>query len=258
MLKINLKIASTATTLGSIASLIGVTPVSAAAPCISAGEVDAKIAESVLLNDSVIESSALVDAAIARLRSAKTKETAARNALQAITSGSAAGSVKSAKSAYAKARTARIAAQTRLANVRKQLEAINLAVRANAEKEFLSYVCVDIRLLGLAANSGNGTVTVSWRNVEAATRYVLKRDGITLANTTGTTFVDTRAGNGIEHEYQLFALSQSAPEDAETQVSPTEFSNHTLLTSDAVVGAGTLPSPTSLTASSTATSVALM
>ena len=258
MLRINYKLASSATTIGSLASLLGVAPVSAAAPCISPSDVETKISEALVLNESVMTSSTTVDAAVVRLRNAKAKEAASLKTIQSIMSGTATGSLKTARANYAKARTARIAAQTRLSNARKQLEAINLSVRASLEAEYTSYVCIDSRLLGLAASSGNGTVTVSWRSVEGATRYVLKRDGITLANTTGTNFVDTRSSNGIEHEYEVFALSGAAHEDADEQVSPVEFSNHTLLTSDTIVGQGTLPSPASLTASSTSTSVALM
>lgn len=258
MLSKNYKVIASAVTFGSLASVIGVTPADAAAKCIPSSEISDRISQAVSLDQHVGAARDASEMAAAKLRIAKAKELSARAQLSQALGGVGSVSLRTAKAVYAKARAARMGAQTRLLNARAQSEAVELAVRATVERQFSFYLCVDNHLLNLAASSGNGTVSVSWKVVEGASKYLVRRDGITVTTTTGTSFVDTNSSNGIEHTYEVFALAASVPDDEDEQTDPFEYSNHTVLTSDVVVAQGTLPAPASLSVSSTATSVTLM
>lgn len=258
MLGKNYKIIASAATFGSLASVIGVAPADAAAKCIPGSEMSERIAHAVSLDQHVNSARTASETAANKLRIAKAKELSARALLSQALSGVGSVSLKTARATYAKARAARMGAQTRLINARAQSEAVELAVRSTVEREFSFYLCVDNHLLGLAASSGNGTISISWRVVEGASKYLVRRDGLTVAATTGTSFVDNNSSNGVEHMYEVFALAASSPDDAEEQADPFEYSNHTVLTSDMIAAQGTLPAPASLSVTSTATSVTLM
>ncbi len=258
MLKMNKNFLITATTFGSLANLIAVTPADAAAPCIPGSEMASRIAAQVEMNAAVNDVDEAVDSAISRLRTAKSRETAAKATLARVVDNGTPSSIRSARSALAKARATRVGAQSALINARKRSELVRRSVQSQVESEFSFYLCVDSRVLGLGASSGNGFVTVSWRVIEGAGRYLVRKDGLTASVVNGTTYVDTKAGNGIEHTYEVFALSMAAPEDADEQVDPFDYANHTVLTSDEVVAEGTLPAPASLMISTTTISAQLM
>lgn len=258
MLKINKNFLITATTFGSLANLISVTPADAAAACIPGSEMAAKIAAEVELNGSVNAADDAVVTAVSRLRSAKAREAAARTSLNAALETGTTSALKTAKAAYTKARSARITAQNTLSSARKRSESVRRSVHTAVENEFSFYLCADNRVLGLASASGNGYVTLSWRVVEGASRYLVRKDGLTAGVVNGTSFVDSKSGNGVEHTYKVYAMSMSAPEDAEEQVDPFEYTNHTVLTEAELVAQGTLPAPVSLTVSTTTTSAQLM
>ena len=223
MLSKNYKVIASAVTFGSLASVIGVTPADAAAKCIPGSEMADRISQAVSLDQHVTAVRDASETAAAKLRIAKAKELSARAQLSKALSGVGSVSLRTAKAAYAKARAARMGAQTRMLNARAQSEAVELAVRSTIERQFSFYLCVDNHLLNLAASSGNWTVSISWRVVEGAKKYLVRRDGIAVTTTTGTSFVDNNSSNGVEHMYEVFALAESVPDDESEQADPFEI-----------------------------------
>ncbi|MBI1377838.1 MAG: hypothetical protein GC157_10205 [Frankiales bacterium] len=104
----------------------------------------------------------------------------------------------------------------------KTVDAVTARVKAQHYVQ-APYVALPAAPTGLQTVGATGQVTLTWAAVDGATGYRVYRDGVQIALTVSTTYLDTGLDNGVAYSYQVLATNVAgwSPQSAAVTGTPT-------------------------------------